>query len=82
MPAVTTQVHGDSVRTGHFADYSCSNGVRLIRAAGFTNCGDVIDVNGQKRHEYLPIMEFQRMRTRSKNMKMPSRIKWTLLPSA
>ena len=82
MPAVATQVHRNSVRTGHFADCSCSNGVRLVRAPGFTHCRDVIDVNGQKRHEYLPIIAFHRIRTISKNMPKLSRNKLILLPSA
>src|SRR5581483_6864122 len=75
-------MHSDAMRARKFADSGGRDRIRFIGAPGLANCGDVIDVYRKKRHEYLPITAFHRILMRSKNMRVPSRKKLTLLPSA
>src|SRR2546426_11836676 len=82
MPAVAAKVNRDTVRTRELANRRSRNRVGLIGSPGLADRCDVIDIYRQERHEYLPAIAFQRIRTRSKNMRTPSRRNLTLLPSA
>src|SRR5438093_8654941 len=82
VPPVAAKMDRDTVSSRQLANGGGRNGIRLVGPSGLADCCDVVDVYRQKSHEYLPALAFQRIRTRSKSMRMLSQRNLTLLPSA